>query len=378
MTYQLYTNMKSSLNIISSLVLSMGVGMSILFSGCKHDDTMMDPTIQNSFGKFYVQDSLRAKKGAVQMKRSDAVAFGQNEKVTFTAKFSVKTAWVLVIQGAKSKATKTITGNSSFLDATNAQWDGSSDVPTFPPDSAIATLSFPSDNSRKPIVTSFKVSSSKNFAANPNYIVVADFAKPSDTTKIAFNNDPNTAGPGSNCTKVAVKNLAGVWCFDAAGMEDGKTSYYMGGLTLLPSIENPASKYFPIVSPGVVADSELVANTYFNVWVYGYSNPVLKMTVQFNESDKGNTDYVNNPAMDDTWEYVIYPTWTGWKQVSFSMNKTTTSTAALYGGSGNHRREIDRIVSITVNIATDKSATGIGVEETYTYPIFSKGAPFNY
>jgi hypothetical protein len=351
--------MKSKFNIIYSIVLIFGCGFVILVSGCKHDDTLTDPTIQNSFGKYYLKDSLRATKGMIQIKRTDSAAFGKKDKIVFTAKFSIKTPWILVIKGKKSQATKTISGNSSFLDATNATWDGSSDVPTFPADSAIATLSFPSDTSRKPQVTSFKVSSSKNFASNPNYIVVADFSKPSDTSKTSFNNDPNVtpvkAPMGNNCTKVAVRNIAGVWCFDVAGMEDGPSSYYMGGLTLLPSIENPNAKYFPIVTPGLAADSDVVANTYFNIWVYGYSNPILKMTIQFNESDPGNIDFVSDPTKDDIWEHVIIPSWSGWKQISFPMNSTATSVAACCGSHGNKRREIDRIVSITINIGTDKS-----------------------
>jgi hypothetical protein len=370
--------MKKALMNIYVLALVTGSVVSVILSGCKRDETLTDPTIQNSFGKFYVNDSLKVIKGSTPLSKSDSVAFGKNEKINFTAKFSIKTAWKLSIVGKRSMAVKTITGNSSVIDATNAIWEGSSDVPVFPADTAIATLSFPNDVGRKSMSTSFKVSSSKNFAKNPNYIIVADFSKPKDTSAAAFNNDPNRNKPGFNCTSAAKKIIDGVWCFDAIGVEDFPTSYYMGGLSILPATENPGANYFPIVSPGVIVDEALTGNTYFNIWVKGYGKPVLKMSIQFNESDKGNTDFVNDPAHDDTWEYVINPSWFGWKQISFPMNMTTISQAAAYGGSGNHIREIDRIVSITIGIATDKSATNQQVEETYTFPIFSKGAAFNY
>lgn len=348
--------MKTILKSLSFIII-------LAWVGCKHDNSLTEPTLQDTFGEFGIDDSLTASKYAV--------GFATGDTVSFKARFTIRTKWKLSIIGKKSKVIKTITGSSKVLDATNAVWDGSSDVPVFPADSAFVTLTFPDDTTRGTMKIKLNVTSPKNFASNPNYIPVKDFTN--GMKGASFNND------NGNCTKFGIDTLLGGVYFNAEGMENSATSYYMGGLAITTGAEHASTvKYFPVVFGGAVADSDQVANTYFNLWVYGYGNPITKLTVQFNESDKGNTDFINQPAKDDTWEYAIYPIWNGWQQVSFPMNKTVPSLSAAYGGSGNKRREIDRIVSITINTATEKSATGVFVQTTYTYPIFSVGAPFNY
>lgn len=344
-------------------VLSLAVLVGIV--SCKHDESLTEPTLQDTYGAFGVVDSLSINK--------TTVAFGSGETVTFGAKFTIRAKWQLSIKGKKSKVTKTITGTSKVLDATNAIWDGSSDVPYFPADTAIVTLSFPDDTTKPKMVRMIHVTSPRKFGNNPNYILVKDFSKGS----INFNNDGPKATPNCSVAKLDSFVLGGVY-YRVEGMEDNPTSYYMGGMTFTAGESNPGKTFFPIVQPGVTPDDEVSKSIYFNLWVHGYSDANTKISVQFNEVDAGHTAHV--PSKDDIWEYVIIDDFNGWKQISFNMTEpiVVPATVPLYGGSGNKKREIDRIASITINISTVNSVTGKTIKTALTYATFSIGSPFHY
>ncbi len=332
-----------------------------VFTACKHDETITDPTLNDTFSPFSYVENLTVSKSVV--------GFGLGETVSFYAKFSIKTHWKISIRGYKTGSIATITGSSNTLNEKIAMWDGRSDVPVFPADSAIATLSFPDDTTRTKQTVSLKVTSSKNIKSNPNYIVVKDFSK--GMTGVSFNPD------GKDIDSSGIITVAGAICFSAAGAERGTSTYYMGGLAITPAAESPNAKYFPVVPSGTVADSAAVNNTWFNIWVYGTGSTSTKMNIQFKESDLGNIPFQYQDPKDDAWEYAVYPVWNGWQQISFPMNKTTISVSPAYGGSGNKIREIDRIVIIGINIGTIGNAAA-PAQTIYTYPVFSIGGPFNY
>ena len=59
----------------------------------------------------------------------------------FSAQFNKPVSWKISIKGQTSKAEKIITGQTKFIDATNATWNGSTTVfPMFKAENCIAQL----------------------------------------------------------------------------------------------------------------------------------------------------------------------------------------------------------------------------------------------
>lgn len=338
--------MVSALQKLSLIVL-------ITMSACTKEVLKPVPTPE-----FKVTESLTADR--------TTVSFASGEQVTFKAKFNIVTDWKLVIEGKRSKKTKTFTGKSDVIDASNALWDGSSDVPVFTADDVIYTLSYPYELSRGTVSGNLVVTSGKNYSANANYVLVKDFANGSKD--ILFNNE--------NCSVSSIDSVLGGYYYNVEGTETSTSSFYMGHLAILPSAEHPSAMYFPIIPSGMVANDLTAENTWFNIWVYGYGNSSAILTFKFDESDIENTPNVHTPNKDDSWEYTTDANWSGWRQVSFPMSLTTSAPNPLFGGNGNKKREIDRMVSLNIVVASKNSVTDVLIKAPFQYAVFSVGGAF--
>ncbi|MDD5571491.1 MAG: hypothetical protein PHD97_10110 [Bacteroidales bacterium] len=293
---------KIKLNIFFTILLLLICSM--VFHACRKEKPNPDELmLEQLFGEFGIIDSLKTNKTSVD--------FASGEKIYFTAKFKSIIKWQIDI--TQDSTTRFImTGKSSYLDATNASWDGSSTIlPVFKNDSVKAKISF--EGRTDTMSVKFKISS----------------------VKLATGTLINDFGCGFLQPLWRPK-----WIQSGVTMDVFKTYQYKRGLdTINTNLTSPFNNDFLIIAgtvnwdwliayveipssavyqtnyfPGLINLSNKV---YFNAYIYSDTsgcNKEAKLEFQFHEDDNG--DNKNIAGTDDTYLYDITLNWVGWKKIS--------------------------------------------------------------
>jgi len=248
--------------------------------------------------------------------------FLAGQVVQFGATFQGDAYWKITIVGSNSGATKTISGTSSVINASNATWDGTADdLPSFRNEPVVITLSFPISNeitSSTPLNINLTVAQKKNLDAG--HVLITDFSE--NPNKITNVFDGNFAGvaptnwqsnwaPTARFNDAPLKNPDGnFYCVmgpQAAWQDNadflGHKSPYIDHLFITAnSLGYPG--YFPLIaSPTKI---------YFNIMVYNASlsnNNWLQITLFEDDPNLGSIAKSYN---------IVKPNWIGWKLVTLS------------------------------------------------------------
>ena len=98
----------------------LSAALSLVFWGCKKENTYDGPSLSDMYGDFAVVHDLDISNRNVN--------FGSGQTTYFTAEFTKNVNWQLRVTGLSSGAVKEFTGFSNVLDASNALWNGTTTV----------------------------------------------------------------------------------------------------------------------------------------------------------------------------------------------------------------------------------------------------------
>jgi hypothetical protein len=272
----------------NSILLLFCLGL--LLSSCRKDEAAYDGVSLNDlFSDFRMLDSFRVDR--------DSINFASGQTAVFTARFNKPVSWTIEVVGQTSKAKKIITGQSREIDASTAEWNGSTTVfPMFKAERCIARLLI------NDVADTFQTTTViKTVKLNPGF-TIADFEfglNPAWTrfvqsgANMDFNVKSDTLAPqGSKYLK-----MAGTVNWD-----------YLIGLIDFPATAFSASNTFPLASNP--------DDVYFNCLIYGVPNTNESLVLfQFKEDENGDGVY-NNASTDDQYDYQITVNWEGWKLVT--------------------------------------------------------------
>ena len=323
-------------NILNYIMIG-AVLLTILSSSCSKKETL-GPSIQGLYGPLELVETLKASNSNPNFDKKDS-------SVHFTAKFSSVTAWTLTITGQTSKATKTITGVSKFLDATNATWEGYADMlPSFKAEKIAAVLTF--KNSPDVLVDSLTLGGKKNIFNQG--VLVSNFAS------------------GSKIGNVWAKDFPLITVANNAYPQIEGSYLYMEGTPWSGTPKTPYVNYFNIPvsttdNPGAYSTvkSNKADNVYFNIFIYGTETPETWLAIQLKE-DGTNTRALN-----------IRPDWVGWKLISVKYSDFTNgdNTVGLPDPS--------KLTAIQFVLLSDAvPAESVLVKTAYDFPVFTIGKPF--
>lgn len=378
--------MKNIFLIFTSLV--------VLFSSCKRTvkEGVLGPQIISASPNFSVLDTLEANyfDGLKKVKK-DTVSFQFVEKIEidtvideepkkvlvsinyykrntfFKVKFNEKVSWVLRIKNFDSTVVKTISGNSSYLDSTNSNWDGSGDGTIFAKgDWIVAELRF--------------VNGSSLILRDTSYIALGKIYDKSEATLLwdfeegkidafTYNDkkDPGSTTPFTESSLVPPQGRKSLRMVSA----DNNGDYFCGGMNIQHLDVETMKNYQP-------------RDIYLNMFVYGYpsNNPfeiitkATKLNIGFSEKDNPlNTKKDFDPKTEDTFEKQISVDWVGWKLISVRYGDLVRSGSKTEGGSGNGIFEPGKAFSANCNLIASPNGSIVGANIDYV--IITYGKPFD-
>ncbi|MCH8554411.1 MAG: hypothetical protein LAT76_04580 [Schleiferiaceae bacterium] len=269
--------------LITSLFL-----FSLFFISCDRDKSVQGPLLDDIYGEFSLLEPFTTS--------TNAVDFSTGEQVVFEATFGKQVNWEIHIEGQTSGAKRIIEGFSSTINATNAVWNGRTNVlPMFKTEPCRAYLLVPNEDNFSSDTLSISVLGER---VTPGF-VVTDFES-------GFNSGWNTfLQSGANMNfRIVESPLAA----------QGNFYYEMGGEVpfdfLIGLIEFPASaqqlQRYPL--------STNPNNVYFNVFLYKPENIRNEFILfRFLEDDNEDGTLQNN---EDVYSFETRSLQPGWQQIS--------------------------------------------------------------
>lgn len=308
----------------------------IVFSCQRKDIEQFGPDLAIASAQFQMTTDFTSNKSSVNL----AV-----EALTFATTFNEEVTWNIIISGASSGATKTITGTSNFIDATNASWDGGHDGRNF----------FHSNEDVTTLLTVFGVDESWSL----NITLLG--SKVYDGTLLYDFDDNGLVLPDWNWWFFFDENCA--QCFDekVKFVEEDSIDPIQGEYLAIYGQDGigPNSFYVGGFSHGDVGSFGLtgsLSDNYFNCYLRPQENS-CEVTINLYEAD------------GDFYEYKFIPDWESWKKVSFKISD------ASYTGSGDGTKDITTINKVEFLLNTE-GTPGHFVGYDVDYLIFTEDGPF--
>ncbi|MES2388840.1 MAG: hypothetical protein V4543_12635 [Bacteroidota bacterium] len=356
----------------------------LTFGGCSdsYKELTEELSVNNSLSELKILEGL-------DINAPEAVVdFTATPVTNFTAKFSRKAKWVLTLNGGKGWQ-RVIRGESSSLNESTAQWNGSVDVIPMVKDGDLGTAVLQVEGLDEKIVG--KAFLRKDFSIAKrgdvdlsNALLFGNFEpitkyplrirvtakSPSGQLTYGFRSNTYTDGSGHEAAE-------GSFYWDMKGTPGGAGDdiYYIGTSNINANIfRAPFKPHFDL--SGANGDP---TQLYFNIMVYSYGLHNTRIGISFNEDD--NNDGVAVPDSEDVFRAILpfdNVDWTpGWKLISVKYSETQHNEFATQGGTlGNNIKQIDRITD--VNISLVPVTAGIANGEAHLsidYPCFTWGAP---
>lgn len=317
---------------------------SVIFLACKRDDVdKRGPDLAIASSSFRFVTPFYA---------DDTEVDFVTDSIVFYAAFNENVTWTITISGKTTLAEKKITGTSSFINISNAVWDGAHDGNYFfsTGDDVVAELSiFGIDKTwdfEISILRGKKYDGTiiSDFEGNGLVSAFSSWWKFFDDNEEVLFDDVNTTSPVQN-------NYLSVYGQDGLGSSNS----YVGGFS------------HGKVSGGFGLSGSLVDN-YFTF----YARPVngeAQVTVRLFEQVAAQNQ--TQDQNQDKYEYVIVLTEQSWQQVSFNLADATF----IPGPSGDGVKDITAIGKIEFILNTG------AVEEVFAgvdldFFVFTKGGPF--
>lgn len=336
------------------------------FLGCRKDE-IEGPELQDIFGDFDIFEGLTSDRQTVN--------FQNGEIVHFSAKISIRTDWVITVEGLTSGAKYEIEGRERDIQDDVATWAGNiTYAPLFGTEECITYMTFknyPDTLFGDTIVVE---------AVKPEALVdvlISDFTTgagwgsfaeaPAANQQVSgsyFVQDPTSIEP--QFIEVIAPEGTGHWRMTYVN----NNSVFICGANILAAQSQQAdqSEYF-------VLGTTNPDNVYINMLLHGFGDGNTNMSIGLQEDD--NLDGTYDRFTEGTYNTSITIDWTGWRVVSIPLSNFNLSTVGGFGnidGTGN--QDIDRILSIEFLLLAAEGSTGF-VGYGMDYCNFTRYSPWN-
>ncbi len=299
----------------------------------------------------------------------DEVDFAK-DSIAFIGEFSEKVSWYINLKGLSSGAIRTLEGLSEVIDPSVTKWGGDhepSNLRFFQKgEKVVAELSFM--NSSVVERDTFTIKTTKKFQGTELFLGFENaFSYYSWGNNYLFFNEtaPLTNSANPMVFKMETSRFVqGKQALSISGADNDNTYFIGGARTFIP---DGLRRFF-------VFESNNPDSVYFNAYIYGDPRyPNTRMAIGISEDDNQNGTF--EPTTEDVWEYAVKINWTGWRLLSMKYSDFSTSVSRENGGSGNKKRELDRVKQITFNVLGDPAGSAAGY--LIDYPIITYGGSFD-
>jgi len=319
----------------------------ILLLGCKREDPEFNgPSLTNIFGDFSILEDFDI--------TNRSIDFEAGQTSTFTAQFSKEVDWEVHVTGLNSGSKKIIQGFSATLDASNANWNGTTtELPLFNVETCAVELRIPSDSVL--VLDTLVIVGNRNLEG----FLITDFENGIDPGWQLYNEN------GANMSFSIADDIVaaqGSKYYDMGG--EVSFNYFMG------DIQFPASVFDQDVYP-LISDP---AKVFFNVMLYlpeGISNEIVLF--QFREDD--NNDGIHSEGAEDVFSLELKDDLEpGWQLISIRyVDLSTLINGAPAAPIGNGLFQPNKITKVSCLFLADPST---GYSQTFMdYLVFTENGP---
>lgn len=318
----------------------------------KSGDTMIGPSYVAAPADLKI-DTFIVPSRPVILSRAPAV---------FSGKFNHKVTWYLTLTQPNG-AVKIFTGLS---DNFNVSWTGNHDSTRFfVPDSVTAELSFLGSDLQES--KKFRLVLTKDYTNSKTVVMFDGFESSITWPDYSFvESGEETPTARTEDTTVVIE---GNKSFHMAG-RDANNTYFIEGVRHQSSGQNETSFVYVQV-PTYSPDS-----LYFNCYIYGTGNTTTRASISVSEDDNHNGVYEDGRyPSEDTYEYDVKVTWTGWKLISAKYADFMLASDPKYGGSGNRIKQVELIKEVTFNLLSDPPQNT--ADYYLDFPVMTAGEPFD-
>lgn len=318
---------------------------------------------------------------------------------SFSATFSETVTWKIELLGQTSRATKTLSGTSSVLDASNATWLGNHDGLYFFEKGEIVTANL--IISGKPGVfasTTLTITAEVDHTtATPTFMLVNAFSNfeniPPGTGfpaqfSVFVNGGPDQPVYTPQSDTIAAPE--GKRYMHLEGTSREANGFFVGGLQCRKT-PSANAYFFPVnwTDPTKI---------YLNVYVRGIDQlpgnnfPYANLNFECHEDDNKNAStiancnyYANKPAStgkdnfcpssEDSWVFKIPVRHTGWQLFSCKYSDLLPSEDFNNGGFGNRKLEPQKVARVQFGMVSSPPFNRVAVD--IDFACFTYGAPFD-
>ncbi|MDG1260276.1 MAG: hypothetical protein P8H59_06545 [Flavobacteriales bacterium] len=338
----------------------------VAFVGCRKDE-IEGPELQDIFGEFDVFESLTAD--------SETVNFENGEMITFSAQLSIRTDWVITVEGMTSGARYEIEGRERDIQGDVATWNG--------------RITF------APLFSTEDVKTYMTFVNYPDTLwgdtITVEGVKPEALVDVLISDFSTGNGWGSFAEAAATnQQLTGsyfvqnplnpepdfIQVFSPEGEGHWRMTYlnnnsiFICGANILAEQSQQAE-----TSPYFELGTTNPDNVYINMLIHGFGDGNTRMSIGLQEDD--NLDGAYDRFTEGTYNTELVVDWVGWKVVSIPLSSFNISTVGGFGnidGTGN--QDIDRILSVEFLLLAAEGSTGF-VGYGMDYCNFTRYTPWN-
>ncbi|WP_018342547.1 hypothetical protein [Cytophaga aurantiaca] len=376
------------MNILKIVSLSLLV---VSFASCKRDyadSPSKAPTNISASSGFTC--------GTLSTNLPDA-DFSLNLPFYFTATFSETVTWKIELKGHTSKATKTISGTSSFLDGTNAAWIGNHDGLYFFEQGELIKANLIISGKEGPCATiSFNLAAGRDYtSATPTFMLVSNTSGNTSTFE-GSSNYPYMFNIGATTlSKVQTADIRapeGIKYMHIEGVSAEANGFFVGGLQCRKDAI-AAGYFFPVTwtDPNQI---------YLNVYIRGIDNlpagnyPYANLNFECHEDDNmnmssmANCGYyankpgppVNNPdhfcpSSEDSWVFKVPIRHQGWQLFSCKYSDLLPSEDFANGGFGNRKLEPQKVCRVQFGVVSSPPFNRVSAD--IDFACFTYGAPYD-
>jgi hypothetical protein len=320
--------------------------------------------------------------------------FSLNLPFYFTATFTEVVTWKIELTGQSSTATKTISGTSSVIDATNSSWTGNHDGLYF-------------FEQGETVTANLIISGKAGVCTSTTFVIGAarDAKTATPTFMLAANTGPNTSDFEGSLTFPYLFNIGGTTVntlqnqtirapegthyVHIEGVSTAVNGFFVGGLQCRKD-QTAATHFFP-------ATWTDPTKIYLNVYVRGIDHlpagnfPYATLNFECHEDDNLNMSTAANcptyaypgggnadsfcPATEDAWVFTIPVRHIGWQLFSCKYSDLTPSADFANGGFGNKKLEPQKVCRIQFGMISSPPFNRVSVDMDYA--CFTYGAPYD-
>lgn len=307
----------------------------------------------------------------------------------FSATFSETVTWKIELTGQTSGATKTLSGTSSVIDATNATWIGNHDGLYF-------------FESGETVTANLIISGKAGVFATTTVIIDAVRDEKTTTTTFMLLNKfsdyesglgtfPYQFNIGNTTVNVAqsdeIPAPQGKFYMHFEGVSAEANGFFVGGLQSRRNADSPPGTIYML--PPTWTDPSKI---YVNIYVRGIDNlpagnfPYATINFEIQEDDNKNISSPTNcaslgvtdrfcPASEDSWVFKIPVRHIGWQLFSCKYSDMLPSEDFANGGFGNRKLEPQKVCRMQLGMVSSPPFNRVSVD--IDYACLTYGAPYD-